>query len=833
MPSGESQRFWYGGLPTDYIPNVNDPGTQKFWINGQPLDLFAISTVIVSGVGLAEGAGTASAVGVMLGNQGAGLATAGATVTGVGVSIATATGTVTAGATVTGVGRSTVQAAGASSGVSSVTAVGVRRLVAIRVGGFTFTELTASTASFLARRESPVHIEHQLNDAPDSCSYRSHVPVQTGELISVDFGDGAGVHFQGHIVRYDITYDDNQFENVIYGTSVTDFTWMLNKRRPIVCYELISATLVVGDLIQRVAPSFTVTGVQADLPQITVQFDGSKSTSECLSEICQLIGGGWWHLNGKDVVLRLTIDPLEEVPDPIDDLNTSLIRDTPISMSEDITQLRNRVFGRGAGVVVTADAPQGSTSIWVEGADLFTKGGEGGLRASLGGGEMNDGCQVFSYAGAEVVPVPTPRGEAPVSPTITPLEVSGAVKKDVKYKISIVRFQSGESNFTAEIVPPSYRGYITRPAAWTGNPYEGGFCTGKMSPGTYRYLLGWRMDDGSMVFDVSYANAWRELTVYAESSSVVFPAGAVPTLASSFAHPTTTPDPRVVGKVIFRTKPGNVNVYYYVEDAPLADNFYVDHHSLDVLGPIALEDYPGFTSGGIMNGVSRSGIKYRLSGFPIPEDRQGIKIYRAERENPPGTGDWSEYRLLVTIGDQLTTQFDDNAATTQEGDLPLAPEPTMRMRIWGIPPSGPRSLNYKVKQGTTLSIWAMEEDVVAQAELAHREGGDGVHEYEVPGLTGITKVEDLRRRLLAELVLYARPVKTVSYPTRDKKSKPGRNVSINLTHPPIGPLSLKIQTVGVDQLHEADGLVERYSVTATTAKLTLEDVLRRLVLSGR
>jgi len=80
--------------------------------------------------------------------------------------------------------------------------------------------------------------------------------------------------------------------------------------------------------------------------------------------------------------------------------------------------------------------------------------------------------------------------------------------------------------------------------------------------------------------------------------------------------------------------------------------------------------------------------------------------------------------------------------------------------------------------------------------------------------------------------LYARPILTVTYGSYDRKTRAGRLVPIDLTDPPLVHQGLLIQEVTIDQV-EVGPMVwpPRYTVTASSVRFTLDDLLRRVQLT--
>lgn len=125
-------------------------------------------------------------------------------------------------------------------------------------------------------------------------------------------------------------------------------------------------------------------------------------------------------------------------------------------------------------------------------------------------------------------------------------------------------------------------------------------------------------------------------------------------------------------------------------------------------------------------------------------------------------------------------------------------------------------------------VYEQVDDLAAQADAAGILSDDGILEAPVINDPSITTSDQAIARGQAELALFKQPIKTLSYSTRDPKTKAGKEISVNLTTPPVVGTFL-IQEVSIDQIHEdATGLTyPRYNVKATSVLLTLEDLLRQ------
>ena len=140
--------------------------------------------------------------------------------------------------------------------------------------------------------------------------------------------------------------------------------------------------------------------------------------------------------------------------------------------------------------------------------------------------------------------------------------------------------------------------------------------------------------------------------------------------------------------------------------------------------------------------------------------------------------------------------------------------------LTGIPASGPGAIVASISYNSTVTaapalvgvtglleavirnspihVWVQRDDLAAQAAMAALDGhGDGVYEHiwsdERRSEASLRQVCD------AQLALYSRPIVTVTYASRDLKTKSGKTVTIALTTPAINE-ALTIQDVAITEL---------------------------------
>lgn len=179
------------------------------------------------------------------------------------------------------------------------------------------------------------------------------------------------------------------------------------------------------------------------------------------------------------------------------------------------------------------------------------------------------------------------------------------------------------------------------------------------------------------------------------------------------------------------------------------------------------------------------------------------------------------------------TQFSPSGGTVRVGNQILGYHgvtgtPDQAFIVLSSTLSGP------IKQGATINNFLEANHLGSQQLLGKveldKDGNptDGVHEYTI--VNGDFKAPfQLWMAAQAELELYAMPIITVHYATRDPKSKSGAMVHIDQDDPPCQGDFL-IQEVSIDQIHdESDELIPRRQVTACSVRYELNDLLLQIL----
>lgn len=720
------------------------------------------------------------------------------------------------------------------------------------------------------RQNGSLTIHDALNDAPNTCTLQLQgAPPVAADALRVEVGGPPVLLFSGTVQTEDWFYDTSRTLDGIppawvYTLQAVDDLARLNALLPWGTWTNVSASIVVADLLAAFAPGFTGTHVQAGLPAVTMRFDRSQDFSACLKAIATAMGGG--HFYAEDLDLHFFQTESTGSPDPIDATHP-FCDDPPLTVTRDRSQLRTRVYGKGGGAAVLRDVDLADPVVPIADASFFDPAG--GLAVCNG--------RVFSYTGVQLggvitalrdpgdpggplVPavsvfgvMPTPR----VTGTLrgagggiaTVVYVSGFYKYGIAYRTAngqTVMAALGGSGTVAQAVTLSGPSYTTVPYTGPGfSPFGYGAGGGPGNPASPGPAFVSPFNGAG--YAINYY-AWTIVTASGESTTQ----GTTGLFAQDvvqIGNPTWS-DPRILGINHYR------NGQFLTLLAVSGDTYD------DIGGPTTTQQAPNFDDDA-SNGTL-------VVTVPIATDPRvlGRVLYRT-------AVDGQKFFLLATI-DNTVADFLDTIADTELGADPprfgsvgLSPGDTtllltdttgvvsgwvlagsqfLRVTVIGpdltLPATGAGSVQAALSRdtpvttvaaltgvsglttplvtGDQINLWIQRDDLAAQA--VH-----GLVEYLVsderraaPSLTALCD---------AHLALYSQPIVTVHYATRDTKTKSGKTIVIDLAHPPIHE-TLTIQDVAISEIDIADGLAPKFSVTASTVRQSLEDVLRTLLLGN-
>jgi hypothetical protein len=721
-------------------------------------------------------------------------------------------------------------------------------------------------------RKAGLTIHDALNDAPNtaSLSVQGTAPVDGQDLrISIN-SDTPRLLFNGTLQTTDLTYQGKPAQTV-WPVSAIDDLARLNQKRPFGVWYGTAADAIAGYLIAAFAPGFTATHVQSGLPLIAITFDGTEPFSSCLSRIATLVGGAYYV---EDLDLHLFQTETSDAPDAIDSTPGRFLHDPPITVKTDDSQVRTRVYGKGHGEAVPSDVAGGATVIPIADAVMFNPLGGKAIAGTSPDGAQS---QLIAYAGIQlggtgslVGPGATPS----TAPTLTAVAGAGLGNGVYTYAYTDVT-AAGES------LPSPLRS-VTTGAAIT-NPVGAPVIQNSTN---HAYGSSWAIG-ASLYIVVTYLNAVGETIASAQSNTITaavsFGSFALDLDVTSLP---VSPDPSVVTKKIYLHVNSGWDSYGTL---PNASSFQMNLQQNGYIPNVSATGPPGAnTTAG--NQVSLAGIALGPTGTTqrkvyrtavggaqlklqqtIANNTALVGVQDATADGSLGANaPTSDTSGLTQPAGQVnagsTTLLTASAGPFNSGGgwLLLPGNQTVRYTgitgntLTGIPASGAGSilttvlygsqvvaapaligvtgLSFAMQKGAMVHLWVQRDDLAAQAiriatDAAQGRVSDGVVEYTVTderrGEASLSAICD------AQLALYSRPIVTVTYATRDVKTKSGKTVHINLTTPPIGPIDLLIQDVTITEIDQAPGVPPRFSVTASTVRFTLDMLLRTLVDSTR
>lgn len=701
---------------------------------------------------------------------------------------------------------------------SSVQFFSFRRRTARCEDAFTFDPLGGPAWAGEIRRNPEIIVQKAHNDSPSSMNFTDETEPELGQNVQLDMGDGFGVLGGGTVQCYTTRYE-GQRTQLVHDLDVADYLWLLNKRRPFATFVDTPADVVAMYLFNNFAPfGYTASGIVADLPNVTVTFDGTQTYTECMSEIASQIAGHFRVDHQK--IISLFLDDPETGPSVIDDVNPYLLRENQITIQRDASQLRNRVFVSGDAANLMQPTLPGATVLEVDGIDIYNPDG--------GQGIING--DVFSYTGFErtlIYPPPDASSFTPGALIAVPdNNQCGRIKTRVRYRVAFVI--DGKA---------SQLGPISNVALINQVPATGGSISsievipgaGQVPNGASQYIFGWADLLGGIV---------------AGGTGLATSAISNPTQAVIFHGVVTHTDPRVGARITWRRELVGATLYREtVRNNPLATDV-IDVKSDASLGAIIPPD--GINA----SQYNTTGSKSFFYGVPLgPAGTTARRIYRQEAYDYDifalNNENWTEPELCLTIEDNVTqgtisSMIEDTKPTrvfswsdeVNPGNPlpapPPPPPPKVRLVLLGV-----TGLQYAHEEGDPVAIFIQRDDFDSQLDRAQAEGGDGVHEYFIADSSLRSDVM-LANRGDAELTLFAQPIITVTYSTREK-TDPGATLVFNLSDPPIVG-TLKAVQVSIDKIHVTDStnpFAPRYNVTASSVKFTLQDLLRRVLLRVR
>jgi hypothetical protein len=484
--------------------------------------------------------------------------------------------------------------------------------VRIIIGGIDVTTPNAPTRVIY----KSVTIRDVLFDAPNTCALTLYgAAPSVGSAVDVWVDSNVPKHlFSGELQTVDRTYKGRP-DTVLHPVTAIDDTARANRRRPLMRFVNVSATTVAQTLIATYT-DFSSAGVEANLPPVSITFDGSEAGMKgCLTALAKLIGG-YWYFENKTLYLFIT--PPGTPPDPIDDTPGRFLHEPQIRWSSDKSQVRTRVYGKGASTSIITSLDAGTTLVPLENGEMFSAVGGQAIAAAVPDGAA---YKVVTYTGVQLGGgggLVGPGASPSAAPGLSLLDGAGIESGVHKYAITFTT-ASGES------LPSPVSAITVGPiAAPASAPLAGAATTGgSIEPGRYQYA-------------VSFVTAVGETTISPFSP-------AVETSSQTTGVIAQTPPPNIaLAGITAGINPAGAiapGIYYYrLED-------------------VTAQGTTG--SSGSFKGVSVSGGANAVQLQFIPAAGAGVtsrRLYRTTA-NPPDANT-EAYRFLATLASTATTHLD-------------------------------------------------------------------------------------------------------------------------------------------------------------------------------
>jgi hypothetical protein len=715
-------------------------------------------------------------------------------------------------------------------------------------------------------------------------------PPQVSELIEItDFATVPVVLFAGVAQTVEQVFEGRP-QNLAWHVTASDFTCWLNRRRPFGEYVAQSCTDVVLDLITRYAPWVTVTHVQTQLAPVTITFDGTADFATCLSTLAKLIGGGHWYLDyTKDLHffhfvptdLPTPLQPTSVIGAGPGTAITASVSSTAGSLSPGyylfwstfvysngmesaLSPSSNPIVLSGHRLpqldTIPIGAPVGALTV-TKRKIYFTYYGTG-VTALHGWIEIADNTTTSltaaptSFQGIPAIPYVSPPTGPPAGPAVSE---SGTSARDVIGVILADLYGPGGTISNYSFDPGRYAFKVTNVYAdgteSLGSPASGTITLSGSKAVSITAAPGSPIAGVAVVYRKVYASkavgsagpdfalgrtlGWTLIPNNSGDPFLITPgisisatgSGMPPSIGSTVFIPNVdgpwleddiVPDDIVAGNTDF------------LHDPPITvmvDVTQVRNRVIVIGQPEAPPPAPDVlaTSAGPNTDLYYAGAQgvMAIVGAPargIPMNIHWVALYQAAASPTDIHGGLDTF----FVNNGLTYNYVIANPYTALMDLPegfydsvVAPpgEPDPSLSDSGIP-------EVPVVRPRVQLDHLESQRAMGRIELDDNGNAtDGIHEIVIDDPQLSTQTQ-LLNRAQAELELFAWPIVTVHYATRDRKSKPGRRVTIDLATPPISG-TFVIQDVEIDQIkiNTSDNPSPRYTVRASSVKFDLDDLL--------
>jgi hypothetical protein len=735
-------------------------------------------------------------------------------------------------------------------------------------------------------------IQHALNDQTDTASLRVRgVNALAGQLVTVTNGDQDTTHrlFRGRILETTVGYESLAI-NPTRDLRCVDSTWLMQRRKVLATYVNQSASVIATDLLTRFCRGITGGQIAPNLPILDTITFTNEALPQCLTAICERIGGSWFVDFNDDLHLFLTES---EQAAPITDATPRGARD--LALAEDLSQVATRIIGRGGGVGAAIDVAAGATEIPVDEGDAVSW-------YSALGGLVETGTQVLSYTGVKGrggVGALVGTGNTPTSPVAVTLASGTALGSGVyKYAITFATATGGETTpgpvtaITTGGSAPTLTQVAVRSTGVNHAPFSG-----MVNGGRYAWRVHLVYEGGSFAIGPPTPTYTVDGNIWEIGLG---PATVDPVTGFSYYPSLTTSGiARIVQVVISRTTNGGVQFYtekgfaggttsqtgWYetangftdgniVTNPPYPTGPIAQFNAAKVLQPISAPP-TGFTKTNLYRtAVNSPQLRLLVTNIPTGADYYDATADAALGASAPAvdtSGVVASAGLIVPAGatELLVTSTvpftnDGGAGWARIGDLVIRYTGIAGSALTGIPSAGPGALTATVRygaqvlvqprligvraaggigavvqairKGDTIALRVELEDAAAIAAMAERLKTPGqaavtadgiIEEFVSDGRFGLI---ELTTHCQATLLEHKDPSRTLTFTSRDDSLQVGRLLQVTISTPPIAG-TFRIQRVTFSEIAITGGLGRvrpLRTVEATTKLFTFTNLLRQL-----
>jgi len=707
-----------------------------------------------------------------------------------------------------------------------------------------------------------------INDTPNTCTFLfiGATPPKLNQKVSVTLNsDHPLLLFSGTLQTAAVSYIGRPV-TVAWACGAIDDTALANRRRPFGAWTAISATTLAIYLVQTYAPDLSTAGIEAGLPTVDVILDGAEGMSGAFSQLANLIGGYFKFEDGVAYLFTaLSTDPC----DPID-ADHPFLNDPPITASQDVSQLRTRVYGKGHAEATIADVNAGETILPIADAVMFNPAG----------GQAIAITQRLAYTGLDLGGAGGLAGAGVAPSTLLTLQaVGGPGLSTGVYQYAVVWVTAAGRTLPGPLtaVTTGASGSLAAPTLPIGEitQSDSPHVSGLWNVGdTITYAYSWSTSSGDDLLHETALSPSR--SVVSQVSFYGDPKGI------SFYIPHADPDAtyihlwRDINGAGFRkvgtTMAAQAFYQWHIgpdgnattgETPPVANPFIPAKHQVTISG---VPQGPAGTTAREIYRTTVNGTQLKLQQTinnnssttalqdPTPDGSLGADAPTSDTSGLVATSG------QVNAGSTSIPTAGASFARPAGGWIAVPGSDAVRYTgvsgntLTGVPASGPGALTNTIRyganlvalpiltgvtgitapipRGTPINLWVTRTDVAGQSDqividdLNDRVLVDGIYEGPIivderRGLLSLTALCD------ATLALFAQPIQTVRYATRDTKTKSGKPVTVNLASPPI-TADLVIQAVQISEIDIAPGLAPKFEVTASSTRFSLDSLLRKL-----